>query len=858
MVCHDLCGSRLEARSGFMDDPLQSPSPSTARFTGSRWRSLCPPADRDDPVGERKRNTTSHPIESACQVSEDLDQLEVDDSDMEDGQCVRRTTCGALEAVRTLLCRHIFPGAGSRRRSRASVGNSEVEIARRAELKRLMHKRIQDELENDDKDNTISSRVVGTSTVSNVLDLTQPGVGPRDNIEFAVSASAIEPASPEYLSSPQLLQESSASCQKDSQQSPARPSGGPQLLHTSNSTSTMVPCRKYRSTSPCQFIASSPLSKVTEVTCCSSVAPGTRLAGDADTSDYRRSQSLDGQSALGVWLASQHLVSQEALENEHPLAKIVTEKDKPSCNEFPGQDTKRETTKESPVQLEGVVTLSSQSTSITGQNMDANGPGNGPSVHRTPQRSSSETSDDIFFTPSELQEDYQLAMAYTSHVDSSSSNYPSVLPSFQPSPVRSRSQLPRLSIQDLKDLPLSPFRGTHDNSPVLQVGGFRGDSASTPGVSSHANYIQSKPAQPDSLLDVVSLSGSETTTFRDREAELRTIEQRFKDILARKRPSSPLDSRFREEFDVPRSQGGLRSAVLARVLLSTSKRSSSGSHINDGVPSQLFPRFWHRLPGDAIDTATFTSQSREAGGISNLHLEPATLSNKQPEERFQENNPTKGLTDPRLPKLSLPDPSNPNITALKQGEVLSFTKSSPPPIHKIPHSGRQRTLRFPEPPYEHHQNSPSLDEMSDSERASASREVPQHWKKALWQSTFAHLSGTPALWSRISPRSPLTRSKTATNLDTNVDTVTQQYSPNLLTSMSQPAGLPIASTEKHRPTSSGNSRAKTSYPFGAVPRRSSSAAKRRSEVSMPFAGAGSYVMNNVDHNIRRPQAAIKR
>lgn len=43
-------------------------------------------------------------------------------------------------------------------------------------------------------------------------------------------------------------------------------------------------------------------------------------------------------------------------------------------------------------------------------------------------------------------------------IDNTSSNYPSLMPSFQPSPARSQTHEHSLNIQDLKNLELSPFR----------------------------------------------------------------------------------------------------------------------------------------------------------------------------------------------------------------------------------------------------------------------------------------------------------------------------------------------------------------------------------------------------------------
>src|ERR1039457_42252 len=51
-------------------------------------------------------------------------------------------------------------------------------------------------------------------------------------------------------------------------------------------------------------------------------------------------------------------------------------------------------------------------------------------------------------------------------------------------------------------------------------------------------------------IDDSSLLISETDSFRQREAELRVVETRFASSEARRVPSTPVSSKFREEFDI--------------------------------------------------------------------------------------------------------------------------------------------------------------------------------------------------------------------------------------------------------------------------------------------------------------------
>ncbi len=84
--------------------------------------------------------------------------------------------------------RHISQDSLTRRKGRSAVGSSEEEIARRAELKRLMHKRIQDELRSEagqDAQSDASSRHVVRRRGEPL-----PGGGPRDNLEFSVAEAS--------------------------------------------------------------------------------------------------------------------------------------------------------------------------------------------------------------------------------------------------------------------------------------------------------------------------------------------------------------------------------------------------------------------------------------------------------------------------------------------------------------------------------------------------------------------------------------------------------------------------------------------------------------------------------------------
>ena len=121
----------------------------------------------------------------------ELGELVVDDTDGSDYDPSPKKPVRALGAVRNKLGRKFSLEADLKRQSLASIGQSEPEIARRVELKKIMHKRIQDELKSESEQSESSD----TSTRSHryltpLIDFRLPGSGPRDTVEFTVTGGA--------------------------------------------------------------------------------------------------------------------------------------------------------------------------------------------------------------------------------------------------------------------------------------------------------------------------------------------------------------------------------------------------------------------------------------------------------------------------------------------------------------------------------------------------------------------------------------------------------------------------------------------------------------------------------------------
>ncbi|RYP40767.1 hypothetical protein DL768_010582 [Monosporascus sp. mg162] len=134
-------------------------------------------------------STKPPPLNSSIhQVIVDPAIIDVDGSDRED-DIIRNTgssSTSRLEVIKAKVIRRLSKASNSGRHSQRSiVGNSGEELARRAELKRLMHKRIQEELRTEEEvvapGDHVQSRTHESGSRSGL-----PGGGPRDSIEFSV------------------------------------------------------------------------------------------------------------------------------------------------------------------------------------------------------------------------------------------------------------------------------------------------------------------------------------------------------------------------------------------------------------------------------------------------------------------------------------------------------------------------------------------------------------------------------------------------------------------------------------------------------------------------------------------------
>lgn len=183
------CCSHLRPRNEPQteEDPSQDPQGLPIRPPPAR---LPPPVSNGldlSPQSTAARSSLTNPLPgAAAAASVQLGELVVEDSEdeydaSEPPNDSRNRSTSTLEAVRAKFRRHLSQDSLSRR------SETEEQIARRAEVKRLMRMRIREELqsETDEVTSGLSTpRPAGPAGVAIV------GNGPRDTIEFAVGETS--------------------------------------------------------------------------------------------------------------------------------------------------------------------------------------------------------------------------------------------------------------------------------------------------------------------------------------------------------------------------------------------------------------------------------------------------------------------------------------------------------------------------------------------------------------------------------------------------------------------------------------------------------------------------------------------
>lgn len=548
------------------------------------------------------------PPELPSEDPTELEQLVVDDSDGEGEEHAALTkTSSALNVVRTKLIRHISHDNESTRRSRASAGHSQEEVARRAELRRFRHQRIQEELKNEGS-NAESSNTSHRSTryLSPLIDAGQPRVGPRDTIEFVVTEghhpTTTQAAPVQDLASGET--QPKEICDEAKEDGGVKQSSSAPPAPTTKSEDQAFPLRP-----PSTHSATSQ-----KLTGCSYNVPRLdRVLGTDNEFDIRHgAHAWEEQSALGIWLVAQGLRSRSSSirRGDSETNDGTIKKASPSPHEdFSGIDSTADALLPTHYQVTAKKKLhelrdSSGSAPLVASLSNDHGKGDNqmPPICRN-----------VLLGPCALN------IGTTRPVDNSSSNYPSVLPSFQPSPNRSQSNFHHLSAEDLESLELSPFscqffpvsflflsplvygpilistitgQGNFSVIQSIQVSEGQSSYATAEDDIFHSDHnassaqINFPPMQAS--IEAMSLARPESAgTHQGEEAKAQTIGMSFGGALSHKKPSLNFGSRFKEEFHSSSVASGRRS-FISKMNLSIARRSKRGSNNFDTAKNKPY------------------------------------------------------------------------------------------------------------------------------------------------------------------------------------------------------------------------------------------------------------------------------
>ncbi|KAL7798244.1 hypothetical protein V8C37DRAFT_407860 [Trichoderma ceciliae] len=568
------------------------------------------------------------PPELPLEDPTELEQLVVDESDDDgDGNNTLIKTSSALNVVRTKLIRHISHDNENNRRSRASAGHSQEEVARRAELRRFRHQRIQEELKNEES-NAESSNTSHRSTryLSPLIDAGQPSVGPRDAIEFTVTDG--HPLSTAQVSPVQDLasKEGKQEEMNDTTQEEVPVTGPPNIpaVASAEAQDQPLPLRP----------PSTHSAKSQKLAGCSYNVPRlSRVLGTDNEFDIRHgAHAWEEQSTLGIWLAAQGLRSR-------------------------GSSIRPGDSEANDLNVRGQVSSPNEDFGVIDSAADALLPTHCEEINEVKYHGQGDLFESASFDSS-LSNDRTngdaditllgrnlllgpraLDIATIRPVDNSSSNYPSVLPSFQPSPNRSQSNFHHLSAEDLESLELSPFSWQGNFSVIKSIQASEGKSSYATAEddifysdnNASSAHINCPPAQ--AYVGATSLACSDTASFHQREAKTQTIGKRFGDALSRKKPSLNFGSRFKEEFHTS-SIGSGRRSFMAKINLSVPRRSKYSSNSFGTVQSRHYsmergPLVLGREDPDGTQLKTPPHRSsplrQEESCFSSTGFSPATL-----------------------------------------------------------------------------------------------------------------------------------------------------------------------------------------------------------------------------------------
>ncbi|KAI1214469.1 uncharacterized protein F4807DRAFT_468347 [Annulohypoxylon truncatum] len=587
--------------------------------------------------------------------------LEVDDSDDDEPvRSIRNSSTGTLEAIKTRFIRPLSQKSESKRHSQQYLGASEEEIARRAELKRLMHKRIQEELKSEEEQEEAGSKATGPdeSKPGSSASVGLLGGGPRDNIEFSVSdvndigskhsapdsTDAVLLALPESNSQPQVsLRRSSypgsPSRSHDSSipeshvnlkgqgslpQFPSSPQLAPVHLPSARGSESLCSWRlSYSAEQIASYLGPPEDPRPDERP---DPANSTDEKEDVDKDDDEQEDNNARSPSVDQERVQNSEPMEDAQQNEQTPSRLeqhgesdVEQPESPqiecSNHEGSGQDSPLDMWLRSQ-ELQSTSALSSRRTSgmISHMILDVSNPdGTG-----SPQKSTKDVqnaSDNLSAIPQEVptlpcgsnvdttMSELELLPSWSSKLrrpsqgcdsyaeddipnlvdharDVSSSHYASSRYTTRPNSCQATEKESRLSLIEL-------LGGRKAVAPFASFNRLIYPSGSTDAEKSDVSSYKTAPNAASALditmpetqqlggptADTSSLAVSDTASFKQREAELKSIEQRFTQVhLRRDNAASPIISKFREEFNEPRTSILSKNSILAKFHLSRPKR----------------------------------------------------------------------------------------------------------------------------------------------------------------------------------------------------------------------------------------------------------------------------------------------
>lgn len=421
----------------------------------ARKRSILPTGRKETNLTVNLQSSTERRFEALptlIGISETPGDLNLDDFGIQHVGHSKTKPSGTLEMVKSKLIRHLSYDKDSRNPSPASPSNSEEEIARRAELRRFRAKRIQEELNTENsKPTSIHTSIRSTKYLSPLIDIGRPGQGPRDAIEFSIDSSSYllapcpSPApgnSSSGFRTPGALLKRWSSC-------PAGMGSLPNEL-AANVNQIVRP-------SSASLYTSQPRTKSQQFP---SFPPSLKSVQASRTSYGRHGKSSLNEKgpSFGVWLVGQDIRSFNRPARVVNTLRAAKLKSRHHPNSVVGEaETDWGVKAPYPVwSPDGPRRRASVPLNMAERKSSSRNATSRP-MSRDRSRQSSLMVPSKFMNRASSASSQQQAIPSTTAGGISSSYYPSLMPSIQPSPSRSNSLINVLSMRDLQNLELSPF-----------------------------------------------------------------------------------------------------------------------------------------------------------------------------------------------------------------------------------------------------------------------------------------------------------------------------------------------------------------------------------------------------------------